>query len=93
MALLGTGAFYNKSHGIFLKKTDQVTQNKEVLNLHLPSAVRKILQQTQERLHFNILSGDGEIDQHIVKIIKEELQSYEKYQHIHSCNRAQRSLY
>lgn len=77
-----TGDHYGESHGVYREKTDLVARDKEILEIHLPIAVRKILQGNQRRDTFNVLSvgcGNGEIDRHIVEIIQEELERHEKY--------------
>lgn len=77
-----TGDHFEESYRVFREKTGQVVRDKEILEIHLPVAVRNILEDNQRRDTFNVLSvgcGNGEIDLHIVEIIQKEIERHEKY--------------
>lgn len=82
---------YINSYNVYQEKSDQVARSKGALDLYLPSALKKILNPSQDHRHFNILSvgsGDGEIDRHIIKIVQEYLSDHEKFRSTKIFNRA-----
>lgn len=80
-SILDDGEYIKKSLDEFLRKTNEVEKDKEIINHYLPNVVNKILQGHQ-RSQFNVLSvgcGDGGMDRCIANVIKKELQRHEKH--------------
>ena len=85
--------YYAKSFNMFLKKSNQRSENIKTLKSHLPSVVQRIVSSfdIKRRSQFNILSvgsGSGEIDIEIVNIIQCESQNQQQLSHIGIFNRA-----
>jgi histamine N-methyltransferase len=84
---------FAKSFNMFLKKSNQHSENVKTLKRHLPSVVQRIMYSfdIKRGSQFNILSvgsGSGEIDIEIVNIIQCESQNHQQLSHIGIFNRA-----
>lgn len=80
MACFDYSESFINSYNVYRNKSDEVAKSKEILDIHLPSILRKILDRSKAHRHLSILSvgsGDGEIDSHIIEIVLEGLQGHE----------------